>query len=131
MSVRPIVVLCPHFAPDTAPTGVVMTRIVEELVQRGHEVHVVTSLPWYRQHQVEKEWQGKGKSCEITPWGSITRVSPFAGKDKSHIARRAVGFVGFSVHCLAFAEYLPAVCGAKHMLLLPCRHHLPWVSLVG
>ena len=42
MSVRPIVVLCPHFTPDTAPTGVVMTRIVEELVQRGHEVHVVT-----------------------------------------------------------------------------------------
>jgi colanic acid biosynthesis glycosyl transferase WcaI len=96
MSSRPIVVLCPHFAPDTAPTGVVMTRIVEELVERGHEVHVVTSLPWYRQHQVEKEWQGHRKSCEITPWGSITRVSPFAGKDKSHIARRAVGFVGFS-----------------------------------
>ena len=23
-----IVVLCPHFEPDTAPTGVVMTRIV-------------------------------------------------------------------------------------------------------
>ena len=96
MSSRPIVVLCPHFAPDTAPTGVVMTRIVEELVERGHEVHVVTSLPWYRQHQVEKEWQGNRKSCEITPWGSITRVSPFAGKDKSHIARRAVGFIGFS-----------------------------------
>ena len=96
MSSRPIVVLCPHFAPDTAPTGVVMTRIVEELVERGHEVHVVTSLPWYRQHQVEKEWQGNRKSCEITPWGSITRVSPFAGKDKSYIARRAVGFIGFS-----------------------------------
>ncbi len=73
-----------------------MTRIVEELVQRGHEVHVVTSLPWYRQHHVEKEWQGKGRKCEATPWGSITRVSPFAGKDKSHIARRAVGFIGFS-----------------------------------
>ena len=28
----PVVVLCPHFEPDTAPTGTVMTRIVEELV---------------------------------------------------------------------------------------------------
>ena len=26
-----IVVICPHFAPDTAPTGTVMTRIVAEL----------------------------------------------------------------------------------------------------
>ena len=42
-----IIVLCPHFAPDTAPTGTVMTRIVHELVDRGHVVHVVTSLPWY------------------------------------------------------------------------------------
>ena len=28
-----IVVLCPHFRPDTAPTGTVMTRIVEELAR--------------------------------------------------------------------------------------------------
>ena len=37
--------LCPHFDPDTAPTGVVMSRIVRELVALGDEVHVVTSLP--------------------------------------------------------------------------------------
>ena len=43
-----IVVLCPHFEPDTAPTGVVMTRIVRELADLGHELHVVTALPWYR-----------------------------------------------------------------------------------
>ena len=53
MSDRPLIVLCPHFAPDTAPTGVVMTRIVEELVALGHTVHVVTSLPWYRSHRIE------------------------------------------------------------------------------
>jgi colanic acid biosynthesis glycosyl transferase WcaI len=98
---RPLVVLCPHFAPDTAPTGVVMTRIVEELVRLGHEVHVVTSLPWYRQHRVEDEWQAKRGHApwhtETTAWGSVTRVTPFAGNDKSNIPRRAFGFFGFSV----------------------------------
>jgi colanic acid biosynthesis glycosyl transferase WcaI len=102
---RPLVVLCPHFAPDTAPTGVVMTRIVEELVRLGHEVHVVTSLPWYRQHRVEDDWQTKrgrkwGRApwhTETTAWGSITRVTPFAGNDKSNIPRRALGFLGFSI----------------------------------
>ena len=43
---RPIIVLCPHFAPDTAPTGDVITRIVLEFVAKNQKVHVVTSLPY-------------------------------------------------------------------------------------
>ena len=35
-----LIVLCPHFAPDSAPTGTVMTRIVDELAALGHELHV-------------------------------------------------------------------------------------------
>jgi len=91
-----IVVLCPHFEPDTAPTGVVITRIVGELAARGHELHVVSSLPWYRAHRIEPEWGGQWIATERTSWGSVTRVHPFPGADKSNIARRALGFVGFS-----------------------------------
>ena len=91
-----IVVLCPHFAPDTAPTGTVMTGIVEGLVDRGHEIHVVTSLPWYRDHQVEEEWTGRLTRTETTGWGSITRVHPFPSGDKRNLFRRALGFVGFT-----------------------------------
>jgi colanic acid biosynthesis glycosyl transferase WcaI len=94
---RPLVVLCPHFAPDTAPTGVVMTRIVEELAALGHTVHVVTSLPWYRSHRIEPGWQGRLVRSERTPWGSITRVHPFPGRDKSNLVRRALGFGAFSL----------------------------------
>ena len=53
-----ILVLCPHFDPDTAPTGVVMTRLVRELGNRGHRLHVVTALPWYRKHDIEHGWEG-------------------------------------------------------------------------
>ncbi|KGA04095.1 MAG: hypothetical protein GM46_13665, partial [actinobacterium acAcidi] len=53
---RPIIVLCPHFAPDTAPTGDVITRIVDEFVRAGERVHVVTALPWYRNHAIEDGW---------------------------------------------------------------------------
>ena len=59
-----VVVLCPHFEPDTAPTGVVMSRIVHELASRGHELHVVTSLPWYRAHRIEPEWSGRSITTE-------------------------------------------------------------------
>jgi colanic acid biosynthesis glycosyl transferase WcaI len=91
-----LVVLCPHFAPDTAPTGTVMTRIVDELVELGVEVHVVTSLPWYAAHAVEPEWRGRTVRTDTVAWGSITRISPFAGADKRNLVRRAIGFVAYS-----------------------------------
>lgn len=92
-----LVVLCPHFEPDIAPTGAVMTRIVHELADLGHELHVVTSLPWYREHAIEPGWQGRIWRVEHTTWGSITRVHPFPGKTKRNLLRRAVGFGLFSV----------------------------------
>ncbi len=92
-----LVVLCPHFDPDTAPTGVVMSRIVRELVALGHEVHVVTALPWYRHHAIEPAWTGRLVRREITHWGSISRVHPFPGSDKSNLLRRALGFIGYTV----------------------------------
>jgi colanic acid biosynthesis glycosyl transferase WcaI len=91
-----IAVLCPHFAPDNAPTGDVMTRIVVELATLGHQLHVVTSLPWYRGHAIESGWEGRWIRRESTEWGSITRVNPFPGADRRNIARRAAGFAGFS-----------------------------------
>ena len=74
-----------------------MTGIVDELRARGHEIHVVTSLPWYRNHQVEQGWTGRLVRTEPTDWGSITRVHPFPSGDKRHLFRRAVGFIGFTL----------------------------------
>lgn len=97
MSRRPLVVLCPHFAPDTAPTGDVITRIVTELAATGRRVHVVTALPWYRAHAIEDGWRGRPVRRERTQWGSVIRVHPFPGRSKSNLPRRALGFVLFSV----------------------------------
>lgn len=94
---RRFVVLCPHFAPDIAPTGKVMTNLVHEWAALGHEVHVVTSLPWYREHRVEPAWRGRLVRRERTDWGSITRINPFASKSKSNLVARAAAFVLFSL----------------------------------
>jgi len=98
MNERPLklAVLCPHFAPDTAPTGEVITRIVTELAALGHELHVITALPWYREHRIESGWEGRWVRTEHTAWGTITRVNPFPGSDKRNLLRRAAGFAGFS-----------------------------------
>ncbi len=90
-----ILVLCPHYAPDVAPTGEVMTAIVESLADRGHRMHVVTSLPWYRHHAVEEDWAGRAVRTDATRWGWITRLHPFP-TDKSDIPARAVAFAAFT-----------------------------------
>ena len=92
-----LVVLGPHFAPDTAPTGRVLTRIVAELAGLGHHLDVVSALPWYRTHAIEPEWTGRWWCREATSWGSIRRLHPFPGGDRANLARRAAGFIGFSV----------------------------------
>jgi colanic acid biosynthesis glycosyl transferase WcaI len=90
-----ITVLCPHFAPDVAPTGEVMTSIAGELARRGHRLHVVTALPWYRDHAVVPGWDGQLARHEDTAWGRITRVHPFP-TDKGNIPARALAFGGFT-----------------------------------
>ncbi len=90
-----ILVLCPHFEPDVAPTGVVMTEIAHHLVDQGHELDIVTALPWYRGHTVEDGWTGQPWRRQRTEWGSVLRVHPFP-TDKTNIVGRALGFAGFT-----------------------------------
>ena len=90
-----LLVLCPHFAPDVAPTGEVMTSIALALADRGHRLHIVTALPWYRHHAVEPGWGGRPWRTESTEWGWITRLHPFP-TDKTNIPARAVAFGGFT-----------------------------------
>ncbi len=90
-----IQIVCPHFEPDVAPTGVVISEIVRGLVSRGHEVDVVTSLPWYAAHAVDEAWKGRIIRKETTAWGSISRVYPFP-TNKRNILARALGYGGFT-----------------------------------
>jgi colanic acid biosynthesis glycosyl transferase WcaI len=91
-----LVVVTPHFAPDVAPTGSVMTRIVQELAELGHRIEVITSLPWYRDHAVEAAYEGKLIRHEDIRWGRITRLHPFPAPDKRALIHRAAAFAAFS-----------------------------------
>ena len=90
-----LLVICPHFDPDVAPTGVVMSRIAHELIARGNRLHVVTSLPWYQHHAIDAGWDGQLVRTERTDWGRISRVHPFP-TDKRNIPARALAFGGFT-----------------------------------
>jgi colanic acid biosynthesis glycosyl transferase WcaI len=120
-----LLVLCPHFAPDVAPTGTVMTAIARELVAQGHRLHVVTALPWYRRHNVEEGWRGRPWRTERTEWGRITRVHPFP-TDKRNIKARAMGFAGF----VGLASALAAATPTRPDAVLAMSPPLP-IGLAG
>lgn len=106
-----LLVLCPHFAPDVAPTGEVMTQIATSLADRGHHLHVVTSLPWYEHHEVEPGWRGRPLRRAEVGWGHVTRVHPFP-TDKRNIPARALAFGGFTALTAAVAAATPERPGA-------------------
>lgn len=101
-----IQIICPHFAPDVAPTGEVMTAIATELVARGHRLRVVTSFPWYHHHALEPGWGGQLWRHEDVEWGRITRVHPFP-TDKDNVPARALAFGGFTALAGALALARP------------------------
>ncbi|MDG2111573.1 MAG: glycosyltransferase family 4 protein [Actinomycetota bacterium] len=82
-----------------------MTRLVEELAARGNRLHVVTSLPWYRDHAVEDGWGGRLLRRETTEWGRISRLHPFASKNKSNLVMRAAAFGVFTSASLLTAAF--------------------------
>ncbi|WP_419917506.1 glycosyltransferase family 4 protein [Candidatus Poriferisocius sp.] len=91
-----ILVLCPHYEPDTAPTGEIMTILCRHWVERGHRVEIITSLPWYRDHAVAAGWSGRLLRTQHEVWGRIRRWHPFPSR-KGRLVARAVSFAGFTV----------------------------------
>ena len=91
-----LLVITPHFTPDTAPTGVVVTALVEEWCRLGHHAHVVTSLPWYQEHRVADGWTGRLARHGHHGTATVTRLHPFPVR-KDHTGRRAAAFGTFTV----------------------------------
>lgn len=115
-----LLVICPHLEPDVAPTGVVISRVICELARSGHEIDVVTALPWYRGHRIADGWRGwplrRSHPLETLPGiivsekdtspqpatgaclgtVEVTRVHPFPTQRDS-IPARAAGFAAFTL----------------------------------
>ena len=99
-----ILVITPHYEPDTAPTGLIMSSLVSQWAEQGHQIEVVTSLPWYERHKILEQWKGSILRKEKDKYVTVTRLHPFP-QEKEKIFRRAVSFLIFSFLVLAVSIF--------------------------
>lgn len=95
------------FWPDTAPYAIMLRVIAKELVQAGHKVHVLASIPSYR------ETGGSSPSQEIVDGAHLRRVWVLA-REKSSPVRRALNVVIYAWHlCAEILRLRPDVVTAS------------------
>lgn len=92
-----ILLLSTYFRPDVASTGVIMTKLAEEFVAKGHEVTVVTSVPHYDATQVWRERSMKLVYGERLCGMQIYRVRVCATDDRSSVVKRISAYGSFSI----------------------------------
>jgi len=108
-----ILFLSTYFRPDVASTGVIMTKLAEEFVAKGHEVTVVTSVPHYDKNRVWPEYSKKLVYSERRDGMQIYRVRVYVADDKSSVAKRILAYGSFSLLSALRGVTLP-----KHDVIL-------------
>jgi len=69
-----ILLITPYYAPDLGPSAPLFTMLSEQLVKRGHEVIVVTTVPHYPSGTVGSAYRGKWIHRSVENGVQISRV---------------------------------------------------------
>ena len=84
-----LVVGAPHFAPDVAPTGEVITKHRRAAGGRGHRIDVITSLPWYEHHARRAGLDAAGRPVRVDVVGDGHTGAPVPDRQAQHPAASA------------------------------------------
>jgi len=69
-----ILLITPYYAPDLGPSAPLFTMLSEQLVKRGHEVIVMTTVPHYPSGTVGSAYRGKWIHRSVENGVQISRV---------------------------------------------------------
>jgi len=75
------------FYPDPIGIAYYNTEWVEHLLKLGHEVHVVTAVPYYPQWSVRPDYKGRWRVREQYKQASITRTWVYVPRRQTALAR--------------------------------------------
>lgn len=108
-----ILLLSTYFRPDVASTGVIMTKLAEEFVAKGHEVTVLTTVPHYDINRVWPEYSRRLVYSERSGSMRIYRLFTYVAQDKANVFQRILAYGSFNLLSILRGVTLP-----KHDVIL-------------
>ena len=102
-----ILLLTTYFQPDASANGMIMSKLTDEFIARGHDVSVVTTVPHYDINQIWPEFRGRLQFVERSKNLKIFRLYTYVARDKSNIFQRLLAYASFSFLALIRCLTLP------------------------
>jgi colanic acid biosynthesis glycosyl transferase WcaI len=75
-----VLFLTPYFVPDYAAGSLIYAALAEDLSRMGHEVAVITGMPYYGREQLWDEYKGKFLIEEKSSGYKVIRVYSFVAR---------------------------------------------------
>lgn len=95
-----ILVICQHYWPDPYP----LADMCEELVRRGHTVHVVTDIPNYPMGYIYPEYKNGKRRKEVRNGVQISRV--FTIGRRKNLIFRFLNYYSYAISSTLFVKRL-------------------------
>lgn len=105
-----IIIYTYNYHPEPIGIAPLMTELAENLVKRGHEVRVLTAMPWYPEGKIHPKYKGKLFLTESHNEVKIQRCYIWTRRKRSLLNRVLfeISFVMFSLF-QAFQSWRPDV----------------------
>ena len=102
-----------NYAPDLIGIPKYNTELAEWLAEQGHEVHVITTAPYYPEWKVKDGYQNWKWSREVINSVGVTRVPAWIPKNPKGLVRIAhlssFGFTSFLSSCYQALAFKPDI----------------------
>lgn len=95
-----ILVICQHYWPEPYP----LSDVCEELVRRGHEVHVVTGVPNYPMGKTYPDYKQRNRRKEVHNQVRITRT--FTIPRRNNVFFRMLNYLSYAISSSWYALWL-------------------------
>lgn len=135
-----ILIVTHYFAPDSGAAAVRLSRLARLLVERGHAVTVLTTMPHYPKGVIAETYRGKGFATENIAGVQVVRTWLWTTPSPS-IGRRLISQISFMIMALLRGLFLarpdvvlieaqPMFTGVAGWLLSTFKHR-PYVLNVS
>jgi putative colanic acid biosynthesis glycosyltransferase WcaI len=94
-----ILLLTPNYYPDLGPSAPLFGMLAENLVQRGHDVTVITAVPNYPSGQIPAEYRGKSFWRSQESGVQVIRVN-LPSIQRQSLPQRLFQFIIFQIGAL-------------------------------